>query len=70
MVSKKDRVTMAKSGIPVANCYDYPQYYDIALQACTSVRPTSSGRVPEVLFLRCPSAPEPACGSGRLVTEL
>ena len=26
---------MARSGIVVANCYDYPQYYDIAFQGYT-----------------------------------
>src|SRR6516162_1625903 len=33
--SKKDRVRMARRRIRVANCYDYPQYYDIAFQAYT-----------------------------------
>jgi len=69
--SKKDRVTMAKSGILVANCYDYPQYYDIAFQAYTereadfieaACRKYCSFDVRRLL--------EPACGSGRLVTEL
>jgi SAM-dependent methyltransferase len=69
--SKKDRVTMARSGIVVANCYDYPQYYDIAFQAYTqreadfieaACRKYCSFDVRRLL--------EPACGSGRLVTEL
>src|ERR1700745_2239903 len=69
--SKKDRVTMARSGIVVANCYDYPQYYDIAFQAYTqreadfieaACRKYCSFDVRQLL--------EPACGSGRLVTEL
>jgi SAM-dependent methyltransferase len=68
---KKDRVTMGKSGIVVANCYDYPQYYDIAFQAYTqreadfieaAFRKYCSFDVRRLL--------EPACGSGRLVTEL
>jgi len=71
VVSKKDRVTMARSGIVVANCYDYPQYYDIAFQAYTqreadfiedARRKYCSFDVRRLL--------EPACGSGRLVTEL
>jgi SAM-dependent methyltransferase len=71
VASKKDRVTMAKSGILVANCYDYPQYYDIAFQAYTqreadfieaACRKYCSFDVRRLL--------EPACGSGRLVTEL
>lgn len=69
--SKKDRVTMARSDILVANCYDYPQYYDIAFQAYTrreadfieaACRKYCSFDVRQLL--------EPACGSGRLVTEL
>jgi len=69
--SKKDRVTMARSGILVANCYDYPQYYDIAFQAFTQreadfIEAASRKYCPfEVRRLL-----EPACGSGRLVTEL
>ena len=71
VASKKDRVTMARSGILVANCYDYPQYYDIAFQAYTqreadfieaACRKYCSFDVRQLL--------EPACGSGRLVTEL
>src|SRR6266404_9530096 len=69
--NKKDHVTMARSGILVANCYDYPQYYDIAFQAYTqreadfieaACRKYCSFDVRRLL--------EPACGSGRLVTEL
>jgi SAM-dependent methyltransferase len=71
VASKKDRVTMARSGILVANCYDYPQYYDIAFQAYSqreadfieaACRKYCSFDVHRLL--------EPACGSGRLVTEL
>ena len=62
---------MARSGMIVANCYDYPQYYDIAFQAYTqreadfieaACRKYCSFDVRRLL--------EPACGSGRLVTEL
>ena len=69
--SKRDRPTIARSGILVANCYDYPQYYDIAFQAYThreadfieaACRKYCSFDVHRLL--------EPACGSGRLVTEL
>jgi len=68
---KKDRVIMPRSGIVVANSYDYPQYYDIAFQAYTqreadfieaACRKYCSFDVRRLL--------EPACGSGRLVTEL
>ena len=62
---------MARSRIVVANWFNYPQYYDIAFQAhtlreadfieaaCRKYCPFVAGR-----FL------EPACGSGRLITEL
>ena len=62
---------MGKSRILVANWYDYPQYYDIAFQghtrreadfieaACRKYCPFDARR-----FL------EPACGAGRLITEL
>src|SRR5207247_3311365 len=69
VASKKDRVTMARTGVLVANCYDYPQYYDIAFQAYTereadfieaACRKYCSFDVRRLL--------EPACGSGRLVT--
>ena len=62
---------MARSHIVVANWFNYPQYYDIAFQAHTR---------PEADFIEaacrkhCPFAAhrflEPACGSGRLITEL
>src|SRR5262245_32348628 len=69
--SKKDRPTIARDGILVANCYDYPRYYDIAFQAYTqreadfievACRKYCSFDVRRLL--------EPGCGSGRLVTEL
>jgi SAM-dependent methyltransferase len=69
--SKKDRVTMAKSGILVANCYDYPQYYDVAFQAYTQ---READFIEAACRKYCPFEVrrllEPACGSGRLLTEL
>src|SRR5438067_12014486 len=62
---------MGRSRILVANWFDYPHYYDIAFQAdtrreadfveaaCRKYGPFAASR-----FL------EPACGSGRLITEL
>jgi 2-polyprenyl-3-methyl-5-hydroxy-6-metoxy-1,4-benzoquinol methylase len=69
--SKKGRVTMARNGVLVANCYDHPQYYDIAFQAYTE-------READFVEAACRKycrfdvrrLLEPACGSGRLVTEL
>ena len=69
--SKQHRPITARNGILVANCYDYPQYYDIAFQPYTrreadfmeaACRKYCSFDVRRIL--------EPACGSGRLVTEL
>jgi SAM-dependent methyltransferase len=54
-----------------ASWYDYPQYYDIAFQGCTGLEANfieaacrKYCRVQVRRFL------EPACGSGRLITEL
>ena len=62
---------MARSRILLANCYDYPQYYDIAFQAYTR---------PEADFIEAACRKycrfdarrllEPACGTGRLIIEL
>ena len=66
-------VEMSKKRTPiiVANWYNYPHYYDIAFQANTGL---------EIDFILaacrkyCPFVArqflEPACGSGRLITEL
>src|SRR5207253_10498794 len=62
---------MGTSRILVANCYDYPQYYDIAFQAYTQ-------READFIEAACRKYCsfdarrflEPACGSGRLITEL
>jgi len=62
---------MARRRILVANCYDYPQYYDLAFQSYTrreadfieaACRKYCAFDVRRLL--------EPACGSGRLITEL
>src|SRR6266480_2498833 len=62
---------MRRSRILVGNWYDYPQYYDIAVQAYT-------GREADFIEAACRKycrfdarrLLEPACGSGRLITEL
>jgi SAM-dependent methyltransferase len=62
---------MGRSRILTANWYDYPQYYDIAFQAYTlreanfieaACRKYCSFGAQRLL--------EPACGSGRLITQL
>jgi SAM-dependent methyltransferase len=62
---------MGGSRIRVANCYDYPQYYDIAFQAYTQ---READFIEAGCHKYCPFAArrflEPACGTGRLVTEL
>src|SRR5438128_6766137 len=66
-----EQVRMARSRILVANWYDYPQYYDIAFQAHT-------WREADFIEAACrkycvfgaSQLLEPACGSGRLITEL
>jgi SAM-dependent methyltransferase len=62
---------MAKSPILQANCYDYPQYYDIAFQAYTQ---REANFIEAACRKYCPFDArrllEPACGSGRLITEL
>src|SRR6266446_1874008 len=62
---------MAKTRILVANCYDYPQYYDIAFQAYTQLE---ADFIDAACRKYCPFVArrlvEPACGSGRLIAEL
>jgi SAM-dependent methyltransferase len=62
---------MGRSRILVANCYDYPQYYDIAFQAYTR---READFIEAACRKHCPFDArrflEPACGTGRLVTEL
>jgi SAM-dependent methyltransferase len=61
---------MAKSRILVENWFDYPQYYDIAFQAHTG---QEADFIEAACRKYCPFAVrrflEPACGSGRLITE-
>ena len=62
---------MERNRILVANCYDYPHYYDIAFQAYTR-------READFIEAACRKyclfdarrVLEPACGTGRLITEL
>ena len=62
---------MGRSRILVANWFDYPHYYDIAFQADTR---READFVEAACRKYCPFAAsrflEPACGSGRLITEL
>src|ERR1044071_8333663 len=62
---------MGRSRIVFANWYDYPQYYDIAFQAYTQ---HEADFIEAACRKYCPfdvrRLLEPACGSGRLVTEL
>src|SRR6266481_4219567 len=62
---------MAKTRILVANCYDYPQYYDIAFQAYTQLE---ADFIDAACRKYCPFVArrlvEPACGTGRLITGL
>jgi SAM-dependent methyltransferase len=64
------QVTVARSRTLAANCYDYPQYYDIALQPYTE---TEANFIEAACRKYCPFVAhrflEPACGTGRLVTE-
>src|SRR5213080_3352427 len=65
------QIIMGKNRIVVANWFDYPQYYDIAFQAHTR---READFIEAASRKYCPFAPrrflEPACGSGRLITEL
>src|SRR5260370_8156829 len=62
---------MGRSRIMVENCYDYPPYYDVALPAYTK---READFIEAACRKYCPfDAPrflEPACGAGRLITEL
>src|SRR5436305_8026432 len=62
---------MGRSRILVANWFDYPRYYDIAFQADTR---QEADFIEAACRKYCPFAArrflEPACGSGRLITEL
>ena len=62
---------MGRSRIVFANWYDYPQYYDIAFQAYTR---READFIEAACRKYCPFEArrllEPACGTGRLITEL
>ena len=62
---------MSRSRILIANWFDYPHYYDIAFQSHTR---QEADFIEAACRKYCPFGVrrflEPACGSGRLVTEL
>ena len=62
---------MGRSRTLQANCYDYPQYYDIAFQAYTQ---READFIEAACRKYCPfdvrRLLEPACGTGRLITAL
>jgi SAM-dependent methyltransferase len=62
---------MGRNRIVFANWYDYPQYYDILFQAYTQ---HEADFIEAACRKYCPFAArrllEPACGPGRLITEL
>src|SRR3989441_12757361 len=62
---------MGRSRIVFANWYDYPHYYDIAFQAYTQ---HEADFIEAACRKYCPFRArrllEPACGTGRLITEL
>jgi SAM-dependent methyltransferase len=62
---------MASSRIIVANCYDYPQYYDVALPAYTKREADFiEAACRKYCLFEARRLLEPACGGGRLITEL
>src|SRR6266566_4652083 len=62
---------MGRSHVLLANSYDYPHYYDIAFQAYTR---READFIEAACRKYCPFDArrilEPACGSGRLISEL
>jgi SAM-dependent methyltransferase len=64
-------VRMAAAKVVEANWYDYPQYYDLAFRSET---PLEADFIEAACRKYCQTRArrllEPACGSGRLVTEL
>jgi SAM-dependent methyltransferase len=66
-----EQITMRRNGILAANWYDYPRYYDIAFQANTRLE---TDFIEAACRKYCPFDArrllEPACGTGRLITEL
>ncbi len=62
---------MRRNGILAANWYDYPQYYDIAFQTYTWAQADFiEAACRKYCSFDARRLLEPACGSGRLVTEL
>jgi SAM-dependent methyltransferase len=61
---------MATSRIVVENWYDYPQYYDIAFQTCAGLEADFiEAACRKYCRFQVRRMLEPACGSGRLITE-
>ena|SRR2546430_1525380 len=66
-----EQVTMGRSRILQANWYDYPQYYDVAFQAYTQGEADFiEAACRKYCVFGASQLLEPACGSGRLITEL
>jgi SAM-dependent methyltransferase len=62
---------MRRSRILQANWYDYPQYYDIAFQGFTRLEANFvEAACRKYCRFQASRFLEPACGSGRLITEL
>ena len=62
---------MASSRIIVANCYDYPQCYDVALPAYTKREADFiEAACRKYCLFEARRFLEPGCGGGRLITEL
>jgi len=62
---------MRRNGILAANWYDYPQYYDIAFQANTRLETDFiEAACRKYCSFDARRLLEPACGTGRLITEL
>jgi SAM-dependent methyltransferase len=65
-----EQITMPRSRILQANWYDYPQYYDIGFQAHTDLEATFiEAACRKYCRFEARRFLEPACGSGRLITE-
>src|SRR6266508_1937192 len=66
-----EQIRMRRNGILAANWYDYPQYYDIAFQTYTWAQADFiEAACRKYCSFDARRLLEPACGSGRLVTEL
>lgn len=61
---------MRRSRVLQANWYDYPQYYDIGFQGCTDLEANFiEAACRKYCRFEARRFLEPACGSGRLITE-